>query len=291
MDTYLIQGSHEWHEKRRRSIGSSDIAPILGISPFMTRFQLWEVKLGYRTQYFSPAMARGKELEAEARIQFEEITGLEVFDSVLTHKVYSWKIGSFDGITLDLKIAVEIKCPSESTHKLSLSGIIPEYYNAQMQHLMDVANLPWMYYFSYHPDFEYALIKVERDQKFIDMAHAEAEIFLRHLHEEIPPPHFLKDHLDLSKDNEFTGLEELWLKEKSLQKVITENLKIIEEKLERLASGQSARGKKIKIDHVEKKGNIDYNALIVSLGDMINQEIIEKFRKETTTYMKISEIK
>lgn len=287
---FLVQGSPAWHEFRSERIGGSDAAPILGISPFLTRFQLWEIKKGLKKQYFSSAMQRGKELEPEARELFEKITGLQVFDSVLTHKKNDWKIGSFDGITLDFKQAVEIKCPGEYTHKMALEGIVPDYYYAQIQHLIDVADLEFMYYFSYHPDYHYALIKVQRNQQFIDMLHEEEVEFLKYLQENEPPPHFKKKYVCKKSDNEFYELEKKWVSEKLRQKEITDNLKDIEQKLEEMASGCSVSGHMIKIDQIERKGPIDYENVLESLGIQTTTQGLEEYRKPSTIYSKITRI-
>jgi putative phage-type endonuclease len=42
----FAQGSPEWHEQRAQVIGSSDIAPILGLSSYKSAFTLWHEKAG-----------------------------------------------------------------------------------------------------------------------------------------------------------------------------------------------------------------------------------------------------
>jgi putative phage-type endonuclease len=67
----MIQGSEEWHAARRKVIGASEIAALFGESPYMTKFQLWQIKAGRiepddlseneRVQagiYLEPAVAR-----------------------------------------------------------------------------------------------------------------------------------------------------------------------------------------------------------------------------------------
>ena len=39
----------EWHETRRKSLGGSDVAPILGLSPWKSAYQLWAEKVGEPT--------------------------------------------------------------------------------------------------------------------------------------------------------------------------------------------------------------------------------------------------
>ena len=45
----LVQGSPEWHAHRSQSRNASETPVVLGISPWMTPFQLWEVRTGRKT--------------------------------------------------------------------------------------------------------------------------------------------------------------------------------------------------------------------------------------------------
>ena len=42
----LVQGSAEWHQHRRSHRNASETSAVLGISPWMTPYQLWQIKLG-----------------------------------------------------------------------------------------------------------------------------------------------------------------------------------------------------------------------------------------------------
>lgn len=57
-------GSPEWHAARKEGLGGSEIAPILGLSPFESRFSLWHRKAGVIGQVEeSSIMEWGKRLE------------------------------------------------------------------------------------------------------------------------------------------------------------------------------------------------------------------------------------
>lgn len=147
----LVQGTEEWLKMRQNKIGASDAPIIMKASPWKSPRQLWEEKLGLR-EADSPswAMRRGIELEEEARQAFEKLTGIYVFKRVMQHPVYEWMIASIDGIDLEEKIIVEIKCPGKKDHEIALSGRVPEKYFPQLQHQMYVCNLPSNYYYSYY---------------------------------------------------------------------------------------------------------------------------------------------
>ena len=42
----LVQGSAEWHEHRRHHRNASETPGVLGLSPWMTPYQLWQLKTG-----------------------------------------------------------------------------------------------------------------------------------------------------------------------------------------------------------------------------------------------------
>lgn len=57
-------GSPEWHAARATGLGGSEIAPILGLSPFESRFSLWHRKAGFaKPVQETPEMEWGKRLE------------------------------------------------------------------------------------------------------------------------------------------------------------------------------------------------------------------------------------
>jgi putative phage-type endonuclease len=131
----LVQGSAEWHEHRRRYRNASETPVILGVSPWLTPYQLWQQKLGLTQPEINPAMLRGTELEPAARAAYEARTGLVMQPLVLLAGEYS---ASLDGLTLGGERLLEIKCPfkgRESTlWKCAKAGRLPEHYHWQVQH-------------------------------------------------------------------------------------------------------------------------------------------------------------
>ena len=63
-----IPGSPQWHEQRRAALGGSEIAAVLGLSPFESKFALWHRKAGLTEPIDdSPEMEWGRRLEAAIR--------------------------------------------------------------------------------------------------------------------------------------------------------------------------------------------------------------------------------
>lgn len=131
----LQQGTLEWREWRRGGIGGSDVAAILGLSPFenATRADLLREKLTGAQRETNFSMRRGTRLEPIARRMFEELTGInwEPICGEDEHAV--WPKVSLDGINADWSEIVEIKCANWQTHEMWLHGFVPDYYLVQMQ--------------------------------------------------------------------------------------------------------------------------------------------------------------
>jgi putative phage-type endonuclease len=163
----IRQNTPEWKELRKTKIGASDAAPILGISPYKTAYRLWQEKLGLVQENFpNYAMQRGVQLEEEARLQLESITGLFFLPVVRFHDSIEWMIASLDGIDAEGKFIAEIKCPNRKDHIMAQEGKIPDKYYPQLQHQLEVCQLDVNYYFSFDGK-EGALVKVFRDDVFI----------------------------------------------------------------------------------------------------------------------------
>jgi len=69
----LVQGSAEWHEHRRNHRNASETPAVLGFSPWMTPYQLWQIKLGVVEPEVTPAVLHGTQLEPQARAAYEAL--------------------------------------------------------------------------------------------------------------------------------------------------------------------------------------------------------------------------
>ena len=136
----LVQGSTAWLEYRRSMRNASETAAVLGISPWVSPYQLWLLKTGRKEQVVNGAMRNGTALEPKARSAYELETGHVMQPLVMQDGDYS---ASLDGITLQGDLIVEIKCPmrgadSELWHAVE-SGEVPGHYASQLQHQLMVS--------------------------------------------------------------------------------------------------------------------------------------------------------
>jgi putative phage-type endonuclease len=168
----LEQGSQEWHKWRSSVIGASDAPVIMQESPWKSRESLLKEKLGEIAGFKGNAATRkGSQLEPMARSIYRNFKKIEVSPTVVQSVLNPWQAASLDGIDLDNLNLVEIKCGEKSHIFTTRTGKVPSYYYAQLQHILAVTGLQSIDYFSYHPNTPPILIKVDRDEKYIEKLH------------------------------------------------------------------------------------------------------------------------
>ena len=184
----LVQGSAAWHEHRAHFRNASETAAVMGISPWQTPYQLWQVRTGRLTVATTPAMAHGTAMEPKARAAYENRTGLVMQPLVLTEGDYS---ASLDGITLEGDRIVEIKCPFKGRvselWKTAQSGTVPEHYRVQIQHQLMVSGAAIADLFVFDGD-EGLLVEVGRDEVTLEAIRAAWDGFQQYLDTDTPPP-------------------------------------------------------------------------------------------------------
>jgi putative phage-type endonuclease len=135
----LIQGSDEWHQHRILYRNASETAALIG-SPWMTPYQLWEVKTGRRKQEATYPMQRGIDMEPLARQAYEDATGAIMEPVVVLDGDYS---ASLDGLTFDGELLLEVKCPMKGrdsdTWRAAQAGTLERHYEIQVQHQLMVS--------------------------------------------------------------------------------------------------------------------------------------------------------
>lgn len=172
----LEQGTKEWFDARKgiptASCFSKIITPAKGDKSASSKTYMYELiaeKLGATIEGFSNDWTdRGTELEGMARSTFEFITDLKV-EEVGMIKTDCGSVGcSPDGL-IGEDGGLEIKCPKASTHiKYLIEGVLPLEYKAQVMGSLMVSERKYWYFMSYHPELDPFILKVERDEEFIE---------------------------------------------------------------------------------------------------------------------------
>lgn len=268
-----------WHQWRRGGIGSSDAAVIVGVSPWRTPHQLWHEKVyGNSEQLDNSAMARGRELEPVARTWFEDRMNVTVFPQNKMHPQTDWIRASLDGIDLEEKVVVEIKCPNKEDHLVAVNKKVPEKYIPQVQHQLLVTGLDGMYYCSFNGS-EGAIVEVARDNAYIQsMLEAEQKFWDMVLTKKAPEMTD-RDFVDMQSHPRWIKLARVL---KKIKKYSAQEDSIKQE-MRDLANDRNANGHGISMSKGICSGSIDYKQVMADHPD-INWESYRKKSYEKWTF-------
>ncbi len=197
----------EWLAYRRRGLGGSDAASVLGISPFRTGVDLYYDKLGLPVDDDGQnwvAMEMGNLLEDLVARIFAKKTGLQVHPMKLMfqHPDHPWMLADLDRmVTLpDGSTAIlEIKTTNyNAKSKWEYDGkpIVPPYYEAQGRHYMAVMDLDRVYYCCLYGNNEDEVIirHIDRDMFYEEELIAlEGDFWMNHIQAKTPPPYIEDD--------------------------------------------------------------------------------------------------
>lgn len=266
MNNQLTQGTLEWLKMRNNYIGASDSPVILGLAKWKLRdgriktpYILWQEKLGLvEANSQSSATDHGTNMEAQARSAYEAMTGDLVAPEVIFHNDISYMMASLDGLTIDKKLAVEIKCINREDHELAKKGIIPEVYMPQLQHQLLCLGHDMMHYFSYNSG-EGVLVEVRKDDQYQDMLKQKLAAFWGCISSFTPPPLTEDDYIE--KGDTWDAIANDLFKVKEVIKNYSLQKELLEEKLRELSEGISCISNNYRYAKVVKKGSVDYKSI------------------------------
>jgi putative phage-type endonuclease len=280
----LKQGTEEWHEHRKSYRNASESAAVMGLSPWITPFQLFQIKTG-KTQpaEASAPMKHGTEMEPSARTAYEAKTGLIMQPLVMTSGEYS---ASLDGINLRGDLIVEIKCPykgqSSDLWQSVEAGEIPEIYNVQIQHQLMVSGATKAHLWVFDGTVG-LLVNVERDEVCQQRIKKAWDEFSNFVEADVPPPLSERDS-ELRDDDEWVLAAQLYREAKANSEAAAKKLDEAKERLTSLASDHpSIKGGGVTVSRFWKAGNIDYKNVPEISGVDLDQ-----YRGEGSWVVKVS---
>lgn len=253
------QNTTEWEELRRSKIGASDSPVICDKSPWKTPCQLWEEKIKGDKGNVSPAMMRGTMLEGAARKFFAKRRGIDVFPLVVQSDEYDWMIASLDGLSLDGKILVEIKCPNEETMELLHDKKVPETYLYQVQHQLFITDLEFGTLFAFD-GVNGIEICIPRDQDVIDEILAKEKAFYDCLVNYTQPKPGKRD-VDHRMDDAWTYEAKECVRYKMEMEAAKERFEASKGKLIEMAQGRSCLGGGLSLVKSLQPGRVDYSKI------------------------------
>src|SRR5574343_2019549 len=177
-------------EARKSRIGGTDIAVILGLSPWKTPYQLWlEKTSGEAIHAANEAMRYGIMMEPVIRDWYINETGIliQVPDAPIVHAEFDYCVASVDGIALDR--VLEIKT-SKSDRDWGEPGSdeIPVYYRTQVEWYLAICERQMADVVVLFPGRIPLIYRVEEDKELQEMLFEAAHEFWRRVQQDDPPP-------------------------------------------------------------------------------------------------------
>lgn len=197
----------EFLSRRQQGIGGSDIAAIIGISPWRTPRDIYLDKKGMsEPTEETEAMYWGTTLEDIVAKEYCKRTGFKVekCNYLFKHKEYPFLIGNIDRAVcengkkpvvkgeLRTKRILECKTAnSYSSNEWGESGtqVIPEFYKAQVQWYMGITGAEFCDVAVLIGGRDFRMYEIKRDERIIEYLFAEGVKFWREfVEQDIMPP-------------------------------------------------------------------------------------------------------
>lgn len=258
---HLEQGSAEWLAFRKDKISATDIAIIMGISPYCSPYQLWQRKLGLIPEVEeNDAMRRGSDLEPIALKNYMDVKPLYMKPAIVTHSLYPKFMASLDGFDSINNRGVEIKCMGAKNHLKAVNGYIDPTHYMQMQWQMFCTGCQdWDYYcFDGKEGF---LQNVLRDPILIDDMIIKSQEFLKMLETITPPPFTDLDYQDKCDDPDWDSLCDSYSKADDYEKAAKKQKDEIRKQLIEYSEGLNTKGTRSKFTKVITKGRVDFTKI------------------------------
>ena len=131
----------EWLKHRRRSVGGSDAASIIGLNPWSSPYSVWVDKLGKMPEKpDTEPMRLGRDLEDYVAKRFTEATGKKVRreNAILQNPDYPFAHANVDRMVVGEDAGLECKTTSALNLKRFKNGEYPEHYYVQCVHYMAI---------------------------------------------------------------------------------------------------------------------------------------------------------
>lgn len=139
----------DWLALRRRGIGGSDAAAVVGASKYTSRLALWADKTGRAAPAAdSPRLRLGRDLEQYVAERFCEMTGkaVSVPEAMYAHDDFPFIIANLDRLVVGENAGLECKTANFSFGKFpENSRELPESWLCQCRHYLNVMGFELMY--------------------------------------------------------------------------------------------------------------------------------------------------
>lgn len=152
----------QWLQERKKGIGGSDAAAVLGLNPYMTNIDLWKIKTGRKDQEDisnKPFVKYGTEAEKHLvelfALDFPKYEVIHSENDLIRHLQYDFLHASLDGRLIEKdtgrKGIIEIKTTNilQSMQNEKWNDGVPQNYFCQVLHYLNVTG------------FDFAILKAQ----------------------------------------------------------------------------------------------------------------------------------
>ena len=182
---------NEWLEYRRKGVGGSDAAAIIGLDRYRSPFDVYADKLGLRPEIpDNEAMRQGRDLEQYVAERFMEATGKKVRrrNAVLQHPEHHWMLANIDRWVVGENAGLECKTTSVLNRCKFSQGEFPPNYYVQCVHYMAVTGAERWYLAVLVLNKAFHVFTIERDEAEVQaLIAAEKDFWENHVLKQIPP--------------------------------------------------------------------------------------------------------
>ena len=180
----------DWLAQRRKSIGGSDAAAIVGLSQYATPYTVWADKTGrLPEQEDNEAMRQGRDLEEYVAERWMEATGKAVrrSNAMLYNSLYPFAHADIDRTVVGESAGLECKTTSTLNLRQFKNMEFPEKYYAQCVHYLAVTGAARWYLAVLVYGRGFFTFTLERDQGEIDALMDAEQSFWKLVEQDTPP--------------------------------------------------------------------------------------------------------
>lgn len=180
----------EWLTQRRKTIGGSDAAGIVGLSQYATPYTVWADKTGrLPDQEDSEAMRQGRDLEEYVAERWMEATGKTVrrSNAMLYNSLYPFAHADIDRTVVGENAGLECKTTSTLNLQQFKNVEFPEKYYTQCVHYLAVTGAARWYLAVLVYGRGFFTFTLERDQTEIDALMTAERAFWALVEQDTPP--------------------------------------------------------------------------------------------------------
>jgi len=181
----------DWLEHRRKSLGGSDAAGVVGLSQWASPYSLWAEKTGrVPEKEDTEAMRQGRDLEDYVAQRWEEATGGRVrrLPAILYNPQYPFAHANIDRLVLGDDAGLECKTTNTLNVKQFHGIDFPEQYYAQCVHYLAVTGAKRWHLAVLVFGRGFFTFTLERDEAEIAALMEAEAAFWQMVEEDTPPP-------------------------------------------------------------------------------------------------------